>query len=31
MAYLSDLPATFIDQGDLIRGFEAVIWAWAWI
>lgn len=29
-AYLSDCRY-FLDQGDLIRGFEAVIWAWAWI
>ena len=29
-AYLSDCRY-FLDQDDLIRAFEAVIWAWAWI
>jgi len=29
-AYISDCRY-FLDQGDLIRAFEAVIWAWAWI
>lgn len=29
-AYLSD-SRHFLDNGDLIRAFEAVIWAWAWI
>jgi hypothetical protein len=29
-AYLSD-SRHFLDDGDLIRAFEAVIWAWAWM
>jgi hypothetical protein len=29
-AYLSD-SHHFLYSGDLIRAFEAVIWAWAWI
>ena len=29
-AYISD-SRHFLDNGDLIRAFEAVIWAWAWI
>jgi hypothetical protein len=29
-AYVSDCRY-FLDNGDLIRAFEAVIWAWAWI
>jgi len=29
-AYISDCRY-FLEQGDLIRAFEAVIWAWAWI
>ena len=29
-AYLSD-SRHFLGKGDLIRAFEAVIWAWAWI
>jgi len=29
-AYLSD-SHYFMEQKDLIRAFEAVIWAWAWI
>ncbi|HOO53887.1 MAG TPA: DUF357 domain-containing protein [Methanothrix sp.] len=29
-AYISD-SRYFLEQGDLIRAFEAVIWAWAWI
>jgi len=29
-AYLSDCRY-FLDKEDLIRAFEAVIWAWAWI
>ncbi len=29
-AYLSD-SRHFLDKGDLIRAFEAVIWAWAWM
>ena len=29
-AYISD-SRYFLEKGDLIRAFEAVIWAWAWI
>jgi hypothetical protein len=29
-AYISDCRY-FLENGDLIRAFEAVIWAWAWI
>jgi hypothetical protein len=29
-AYISD-SHHFLDTGDLIRAFEAVIWAWAWM
>jgi len=29
-AYLSD-SYYFLEQDDLIRAFEAVIWAWAWM
>jgi len=29
-AYLSD-SHYFLEQKDLIRAFEAVIWAWAWM
>jgi len=29
-AYISD-SRYFLDHGDLIRAFEAVIWAWAWM
>ncbi|MDM7934603.1 MAG: DUF357 domain-containing protein [Methanothrix sp.] len=29
-AYISD-SRHFLEQGDLIRAFEAVIWAWAWM
>ena len=29
-AYISD-SRHFLDNGDLIRAFEAVIWAWAWM
>lgn len=29
-AYLSD-SRYFLGKGDLIRAFEAVVWAWAWI
>ena len=29
-AYLKD-SNYFLEKGDLIRGFEAVIWAWAWM
>ncbi len=29
-AYISD-SRYFLESGDLIRAFEAVIWAWAWL
>ena len=29
-AYISD-SHYFLDKGDLIRAFEAEIWAWAWM
>ncbi len=29
-AYISD-SKYFLEKGDLIRAFEAVIWAWAWM
>ncbi|NOQ38217.1 DUF357 domain-containing protein, partial [archaeon] len=29
-AYISDTQH-FIDKGDLVRAFEAVVWAWAWL
>lgn len=29
-AYISD-SRHFLDNGDLIRAFEAVVWAWAWM
>ncbi|NPV61885.1 MAG: DUF357 domain-containing protein [Methanotrichaceae archaeon] len=29
-AYLQD-SRYFLQQGDLIRAFEAVVWAWAWM
>lgn len=29
-AYISD-SRHFMEEGDLIRAFEAVIWAWAWM
>lgn len=29
-AYISD-SRYFLEKGDLIRAFEAVIWAWAWM
>jgi hypothetical protein len=29
-AYLSD-SRHFLDKEDLIRAFEAVVWAWAWM
>ena len=29
-AYISDTQH-FIDEGDLVRAFEAIIWAWAWL
>ena len=29
-AYIQDCQY-FLDRGDLIRAFEAIIWAWAWM
>ncbi|MFO7968232.1 MAG: DUF357 domain-containing protein [Archaeoglobaceae archaeon] len=29
-AYISD-TGYFLDKGDLIRAFECVVWAWAWL
>ena len=29
-AYITD-SKYFLEKGDLIRAFEAVIWAWAWM
>ena len=29
-AYISD-SQHFLKKGDLIRAFESVVWAWAWI
>ncbi|MBO8180529.1 MAG: DUF357 domain-containing protein [Archaeoglobus sp.] len=29
-AYISD-SHYFLEKGDLIRAFECVIWAWAWL
>jgi hypothetical protein len=29
-AYVSD-SAHFLEEGDLVRSFEAIIWAWAWL
>jgi len=29
-AYISD-SSYFLDKGDLIRAFECVVWAWAWL
>ena len=29
-AYIAD-SEYFLEKGDLIRAFEAVIWAWAWL
>jgi hypothetical protein len=29
-AYISD-SKYFLEKGDLVRAFEAVIWAWAWM
>lgn len=29
-AYVSD-SSHFLEKGDLIRSFEAIIWAWAWL
>lgn len=29
-AYISDTQH-FIDESDMVRAFEAIIWAWAWL
>lgn len=29
-AYVSD-TGHFLDKGDLVRAFEAIVWAWAWL
>lgn len=29
-AYISD-SRYFLEKGDLIRAFECVVWAWAWL
>ena len=29
-AYISD-SEYFLDKGDLVRAFECVVWAWAWL
>ena len=29
-AYISDTQH-FLDKGDLVRAFEAIVWAWAWL
>ncbi|WP_456368826.1 DUF357 domain-containing protein [Geoglobus sp.] len=29
-AYISD-SHYFLDKGDLVRAFECVVWAWAWL
>ncbi len=29
-AYVSD-SGHFLEKGDLVRSFEAIIWAWAWL
>jgi uncharacterized protein len=29
-AYVSD-SAHFREKGDLVRSFEAIVWAWAWL
>ncbi len=29
-AYVSD-SKHFLEKGDLVRAFEAVIWAWSWL
>ncbi len=29
-AYISD-SKYFLEEGDLIKAFESVVWAWAWI
>ncbi len=30
MAYISD-SRYFLEKGDLVRAFECVVWAWAWL
>ncbi|HOT06581.1 MAG: hypothetical protein A4E45_02062 [Methanosaeta sp. PtaB.Bin039] len=30
LAYIDD-SGYFLERGDLVRAFEAVIWAWAWL
>jgi len=29
-AYISDTEH-FLQKGDLVRAFEAIVWAWAWL
>ncbi|MBN2101608.1 MAG: DUF357 domain-containing protein [Candidatus Aenigmarchaeota archaeon] len=29
-AYIQD-SEYFVEQGDLVRAFEAIIWAWSWL
>tara|TARA_Y100000310_G_C20589880_1_gene767421 strand:+ start:847 stop:1080 length:234 start_codon:yes stop_codon:yes gene_type:complete len=29
-AYIKDTEY-FLEKGDLVKGFEAVVWAWAWL
>tara|TARA_Y100000310_G_scaffold220574_1_gene222116 strand:- start:527 stop:763 length:237 start_codon:yes stop_codon:yes gene_type:complete len=29
-AYIKD-TTYFLEQGDLVKSFEAVVWAWSWI
>jgi len=29
-AYIKD-TTYFLEKGDLVKGFEAVVWAWSWI
>ncbi|UCC91302.1 MAG: DUF357 domain-containing protein [Candidatus Aenigmatarchaeota archaeon] len=29
-AYIKD-SKYFLEKGDLVRGFEAIVWAWAWL
>ncbi len=29
-AYVAD-SAHFMEKGDLVRSFEAIVWAWAWL
>ncbi len=30
LAYISDAEY-FMEKGDLVRAFECVVWAWAWL